>query len=197
MARKVGLTLVQVLAAATEIADRDGLQAVTLARVSAALGVRSPSLYSHVEGLAGLRRHMALDAARRLGSHISEAIRDRAGGEALTELAHTYRRFARAHPGLYATMLPTPSREEDEEVYLAFAAPVGPIAEVLGGVGVAENEIVSTVRAFRSAVHGFVSLEAAGGFGMPQEVDQSFATLVRVFIAGIEATAGEAGPATT
>jgi AcrR family transcriptional regulator len=189
MARKVGLTLDQVVAAATEVADRDGLEAVTLARVAEMLGVRSPSLYSHVEGLAGLRRAMALDAAERLGTHITDAIRDRGGAEALTALAHAYRDFARAHPGLYATMLPTPSQAEDAEVYRAFAAPVVGIATVLSGLGVAEESAVSIVRGFRSAIHGFVSLEAAGGFGLPQDIDQSFATLVRVFIAGIEATA--------
>jgi AcrR family transcriptional regulator len=187
MARKVGLRLDQVLAVATSLADSEGLEAVTLARVAGVLGVRSPSLYSHVDGVAGLRRAMALDAAARLGRDISDAVRGRVGGEALTELAHAYRRFALAHPGLYASMLPTPSREDDEEVYEAFAAPVQAIATVLAGLGVAEGDTVPMVRALRSAVHGFVSLEAAGGFGMPQDVDQSFATLVRVLIAGIEA----------
>jgi AcrR family transcriptional regulator len=194
MARKVGLTLEQVVGAATAVADREGLEAITLARVAATLGVRSPSLYSHVEGLAGLRRAMALSAAVRLGGDITDAVRNRVGAEALTELAHAYRRFARAHPGLYATMLPAPSREDDDEVYQAFAAPVAVIAAVLEGLGVAEDDTVSMVRSLRSAIHGFVSLEVAGGFGMPQDVDQSFATLVRVVIAGIEATARSNAP---
>jgi AcrR family transcriptional regulator len=189
MARKLGLQRQQVIAAAAAVADRDGLEAVTLARVASELGVRSPSLYSHVDGLAGLRRAMALDGVRRLGACISEAIRGRSGVEALTELAHAYRRFVQQHPGLYATLLPTPSRDEDEEVYREFAAPVAVIAEVLAAMGVAEADIVGAIRSVRSALHGFVSLEAGGGFGLPEDIDRSFGTLVSVFAGGIQSLA--------
>jgi AcrR family transcriptional regulator len=185
MARKVGLTLDQVLSAASEVADREGLGAATLARVADMLGVRSPSLYSHVDGLPGLRRRMALDAASRLGDDIGDAIRGRAGVDALTALAHAYREFARAHPGLYAAMLPALSCEDDEEAYLAFAAPVGEIGDVLAGVGVAEGDRVAMVRALHSALHGFVTLEAAGGLGLPDDIEESFSQLVDVVVAGI------------
>jgi AcrR family transcriptional regulator len=189
MARKVGLDLDQILAVATVIADGEGLGGLTLARVAEELGVRSPSLYSHVDGLAGLHRAMAFDAAARLGADIADVIRDRSGAEALKAIGHAYRSFALGHPGLYATMLPTPAPDDDEELYLAFAAPVGVIAEVLADLGVAEEDTVSMVRAYRSALHGFVSLEVNGGFGLPQDVDESFEALVAVLVAGISSVA--------
>jgi hypothetical protein len=45
------------------------------------------------------------------------------------------------------------------------------------------------VRAYRSALHGFVSLEVNGGFGLPQDVDESFEALVAVLVAGISSVA--------
>jgi len=39
-------------------------------------------------------------------------------------------------------------------------------------------------RAFRSAVHGFVLLEAAGGFGIPVDLDDSFDRLVATLAGG-------------
>lgn len=185
MARKLGLQRDEVVAVAAALADREGLGSVTLAKVASQLGIRSPSLYSHVDGLAGLRRAMSLEAARQLGTRITEAIRDRAGIEALTELAHAYRRFVVEHPGLYATLLPSPRREVDAEVYDAFAAPAEAIARLLVSMGLDEDDTVDAIRSFRSAVHGFISLEAAGGFGMPDNVDRSFATLVTVVTTGI------------
>ena len=167
------------------LADQEGLEAVTLARVTSELGVRSPSLYSHVDGLAGLRRAIALDGAAHLNTTISDAVRDRTGMDALTELAHAYRRFAHEHPGLYAAMLPTPSLDDDEEVYAAFAVPVETIAEVLTEVGVAAHDAVDMIRSLRSALHGFVSLEVAGGFGSPQDIDKSFEALITVVTAGM------------
>src|SRR6185437_527132 len=46
---RAGLSTAAVVAAAAEIADAEGLDRLTLARVAAAAGVRTPSLYNHVE----------------------------------------------------------------------------------------------------------------------------------------------------
>ena len=184
MARKRGVDLAQVVDAAAGVADVEGLDRLTMAGVAGALGVRSPSLYSHVEGLAGLRRAMALEAARRLGSAIADAARDREAVEALRAIAHAYRTFARAHPSLYAAMLPVPLAD-DEEAYAVFAAPVRVIAEVLCGLGLSPAEAVPVIRCFRSALHGFVALEAGAGFGMLDDVDDSFEVLVEVVVAGV------------
>jgi AcrR family transcriptional regulator len=191
MARKVGLRRDQVVAAAAGLADREGVGAVTLARVAAELDVRSPSLYSHVDGLAGLRRALALEGATRLGERVAQAADGCHGAEALTAIAHTYRSFVKEHPGVYAAMLPAPA-PDDEELYLAYAAPVLVITGVLAAMGVPDAEAVPIIRAFRSALHGFVSLETGGGFGMPEDIDDSFATLVDVLLAGISgrSTAG-------
>ena len=43
------------------------------------------------------------------------------------------------------------------------------------------------MRAIRSALHGFVSLEREGGFGMPVAVDASYDKLVGMLDAGLGA----------
>jgi AcrR family transcriptional regulator len=184
MARKRGVQLADVVGAAAAIADREGVEAVTLARVAAALDIRSPSLYSHVEGLPGLRRAMALDAVARFSTHLDDAIGDRTGTDALRAVAHAYRTFALAHPGSYASMLPAPT-EDDPELYAAFGAPLRVIAGTLASVGVTEDHAIDLIRGFRSALHGFVALETGGGFGIPQDVDRSFDALVDLLIAGV------------
>ena len=54
---------------------------------------------------------------------------------------------------------------------------------VLSGYGLSGVDLVDATRILRSALHGFVSLETAGGFGMPQDVGRSFDLLV----AGVDA----------
>jgi AcrR family transcriptional regulator len=185
MARKRGLELEQVIRTASSLADTEGLDAVTLARVASALDVRSPSLYSHVDGLAGLRRGLALDAARRLGATIVAAIGDRDGVDAVRAIASAYRSFAAKHPGAYSTILTTPAEEDDAEIYAVFAAQLPPIVAVLEGLGVDPAEAIDLIRGFRSALHGFVSLEASGGFGLPGDLDRSFDLMVEVLIDGM------------
>jgi AcrR family transcriptional regulator len=190
MARKRGIEVTQVVAAAAAIADAEGLEAVTLARVAAQLDVRSPSLYSHVDGLAGLRRALALDAARRLGADMATAAAGREGVDALRAIASAYRSFATEHPGAYATILTTPAEEDDAEVYTVFAAQLPPIVAALEGMGVDPSEVIDVIRSFRSALHGFVSLEASSGFGLPGDLDRSYELMVDLLLDGVVARVG-------
>ena len=89
MARKVGLTLDDVVAAAADVADRDGLDAVTLATVAGALGVKAPSLYAHVAGLDGLRRELGREGARRLGAAMDRALAEVASDDGGTRRRST------------------------------------------------------------------------------------------------------------
>ncbi len=110
MGRKLGLTLDDVVAKAAEIADRDGLDQLSLAAVASGLGVRSPSLYNHVDGLPGLRRQLAIRAGQVIAADMAEAVAGTTDSptDRLRAIAAAYRRFALAHPGLYASTLPAP-----------------------------------------------------------------------------------------
>jgi hypothetical protein len=69
---------------------------------------------------------------------------------------------------------------------------VGAIMAGLRGYGIAGDEAVHATRMLRSALHGFVILEAAGGFGMPQDVDRSFGRLVTALDLALRAWPSEA-----
>jgi hypothetical protein len=56
---------------------------------------------------------------------------------------------------------------------------------VLSGLGLPQREAVPLIRTVRSALHGFLSLEASGGFGLPDDIDESFETLIEVLVAGL------------
>jgi AcrR family transcriptional regulator len=181
-----GLDRAQVVDAAIAIADEEGLEAVTLARVAAALGVRSPSLYNHVDGRDGLIRAIAARSTRELATALRRAATGRAGGDAIAAVAQAQRDFARAHPGRYAATVaaPAPGHAEHEE---AAADAVDVLTSVLGGTGLEGDDVIHAVRALRSAVHGFAALEASGGFGLAVDTDESFRRLVEVVATGLAA----------
>lgn len=185
MGRKLGLTLEQVVEAAAEIADRDGLSAVSLASVASQLGVRSPSLYNHVDGLPGLRRQLAFRASGLLAAEMSNSVDGLAGTEALRVLAIQYRSFAHRHPGLYATFLPAPTPDEDPELAAALSEPVNVVGSILTAMNIDPITVIPLIRALRSSVHGFVDLELGGSFGLPDDIDESFTTTINLVIAAI------------
>jgi AcrR family transcriptional regulator len=193
MARKAGLSRGDVVAAAVSIADagRDGgLGVVTLAAVAAQLGVRSPSLYAHVDGVAELHRAVGLHAAVAMAGTLRRAAVGRPPFEALRHMATAYRRFASVHPGLYDALQRAVDPNDDEEMYLALLGVVAPVFSALAGAGVdSESERVHLTRALRSAWHGFVTLERHGGFGLPHAVDESFRRMTDVVLVGVRQAA--------
>jgi hypothetical protein len=56
----------------------------------------------------------------------------------------------------------------------------------MASLGLQGEDAVHAARAFRSLVHGFATLEVAGGFGLPQDCDESFRRLVDALLAGLK-----------
>ncbi len=179
---RAGLDAEAVVAAAATLADAGGLHQLTLARLAADLGIRTPSLYAHIEGLDDLRTRLGARGARELAAALQLAAAGRARSEALRAIALAYRAYAHAHPGTYAAMQISSDSEEFEA---AAAEVVGPIVAVLRGYTLEDEQAIHAVRAIRSALHGFVSLEREGGFGLPIDVDDSYDHLVTMLDAGL------------
>ena len=179
-----GLDRAGVVAAAATIADADGLEAVTLARVAGDLGVRPPSLYVHVAGLGALRREIALLGTRELTAAMRDAAVGRSGEAALSAVARAYRGYALAHPGRYAATVRAPEAG-DAELAQAAGDAVGVLAAVLREWGLEGDDAIHAVRGIRAALHGFVAVERTGGFALQASVDESFARLVGTLAAGL------------
>lgn len=184
MARSVGIDRARVVAVAAELADAQGLEHLTLAGVAARLGVRLPSLYNHIQGLSGLRRELALLGLRGLAEQIGRAAVGKAGEAAVLALARSYRAFVLEHPGLYAATVQAPAPDDAEHQRLS-AEVVDLVLAVLEPYGLSGPAAIHAVRGLRSIVHGFATLEQAGGFGLALDRDESFALLLRAYTAGL------------
>ncbi|HSI79303.1 MAG TPA: TetR-like C-terminal domain-containing protein [Solirubrobacterales bacterium] len=181
---RAGLDAEAVVDAAAEIADADGLDALRLATVARALGVRAPSLYVHVGGIDDLRRRLGARGARGLAAALRTATVGRARGEALRGAAAAYREYAREHPGAYAAAQRAPDPADADAVAAADEA-VAVFGALLAGYGLGGADAIHATRAVRSALHGFVALEASAGFGRPESVDETFARLVEMLDRGL------------
>jgi AcrR family transcriptional regulator len=182
---RAGLDSEVVVRAAAELADAEGLDRLTLAAVAQRLGVRPPSLYAHIAGLADLRVRLAIDACQDLRDALAAAALGRAGGDALRAVADAYRAWARAHPGRYATIAHTFA--DDPEAAAAAAGVVEVVFAVMRGYGLEGEDAVHGVRAVRSAMHGFITLEENGGFLMEVDLEQTWARMLAMLDRGLRA----------
>jgi AcrR family transcriptional regulator len=177
---RAGLSRAVIAAGAAELADERGWDELTLAAVAVRFGVRQPSLYKHVAGLAELRRDVSVLAGRELIEELSAAAVGKSGPDAMQALADAYRIFAKKHPGRYAASVIAPTRG-DVEYEQVGAGLLRIISAVLDGYGLVGDDAIHAIRGLRALIHGFVSLEAAGGFAMPQDLDESYRRLVEGF----------------
>ena len=183
---RVGLTTLRVVEEAENVADEVGLANLTLAAIAPRLGVRMPSLYKHVAGMDALRRLLSIRAKTELADVFARAAAGKAGAQALTAMFLAARNWAKAHPGRYAATVRAPDPADNEDVQASNA-----ILEIaLAGLAdyrLAGDDAIDAARALRATLHGFISLEQAGGFGLPTDVDRSFdrviAALAQTFTA--------------
>ncbi|WP_028060051.1 TetR/AcrR family transcriptional regulator [Candidatus Solirubrobacter pratensis] len=179
---RAGLDPDAVVSAAARIADAEGLEAVTLARLAGELGVRTPSLYSHVAGLDDLRRRLSVRGARELADAMQEAAAGRSRRDALHAVASAYREYARTHPGTYQALQRSADLRDDD----AAARAVRVVTAILAGYGLEGDDAIHATRAVRAALHGFAALAAGGGFGIALSVDETFERLVDLLDRGLQ-----------
>lgn len=178
---RAGLSTTVVVEEAARISDEEGYARLTLSAVAKRLGVTVPSLYKHVSGLDGLRGALHVRCSHEFAEVIGRAVLGRSGPEALRSLARAYRDYALRHPGRYAALQRAPD-PDDPRGQAAAQSVLEVIIAVLRGFDLPQETMVDAIRAIRSALHGFVALEADGGFGLPQDVGHSFDVLVEMLL---------------
>lgn len=184
MATRQRLNTAAVVAGAIELVNERGADALSLAELAARFRVRPPSLYNHVDGLDGLRREMALEGLRMLTDRLRTAAAGQAGFDALQSVANAYRQFAKDEPGLYPLTLRS-TEDGDVEMQAAGRELMEIVVVALRGYHLQGDAVIHAVRAVRSALHGFVSLEIAGGFMLPVDLDESFGRLLVMLHCGL------------
>ncbi len=185
---RTNISKTMVVNAAAELANAEGVEALTLHRLAAVLKIRPPSLYNHIDGLPGLYRELALASVHELRARLGNAAIGKSGPQALMAIAQAYRGFIKEFPGLYnaglrfqhyRTHLDTElNHAEDQVVQIVIA--------VVSSFGLTGDDGLHAVRGLRSMVHGFAMLEIGGGFGLPLDCDESFLRLIHMLIRGLQ-----------
>ena len=175
---RAGLDPAIVVASAADLADEIGLPNLTMGLLAKRLGVRTPSLYKHIDGQADLNRRVAVLAMTDVGDALRDALQGRAGRDALSAAAHTIRTFAIEHPGRYAATTGANSTDPDDPYVVAGARVVESLSAVLTSYRIEPEDRIPALRMLRSLLHGFSLIEAAGGFQFDADIDESFEWLI-------------------
>jgi AcrR family transcriptional regulator len=166
----------RIVAAAREIAEVDGWDAVTVRRLADAIAFSQPVLYGHFpDGRDGIVRAVALDGFTRFATALAGAAPDAPAPDRLRAVAERYLAFAREHPAVYEAMFSGPTdlafatADAPQQLLDAFAA----LAAVAGG-----DE--TRAETLWSALHGLADLARHGRL-RPGRESERLAVLVQSF----------------
>ncbi|MBL1097563.1 TetR/AcrR family transcriptional regulator [Streptomyces coffeae] len=182
---RAGLTTERVVRAAADLADIVGLDNVTMSALARSFGVKDASLYSHIRSVSELRARIALLAADEIADRFGAAVAGLSGRDALVAFADAYRNYALERPGRYAAT----QIQIDPATAAASAGgrrKIDLTYSMLRGYGLSEPDLTDAVRLLRSTFHGFVSLEANGGFGHPRDLRASWERTVEALHIALE-----------
>lgn len=180
-------SLEAIVEAGRAILETDGLDALTMQRVAASVGVRAPSLYKRVRDRDALVRLIAQDVVADLGATLSEAASTGDPRADLRQISLAFRAWAHRRPGGFALLfarLPDTWRLEPEAGSSALDAMFRTVAALSG-----PDDLLPAARTVVAWASGFVLMELAGAFRLGGDVDAAFAFGVDRITAAIEGPA--------
>jgi AcrR family transcriptional regulator len=161
-----------IVAAARELAETEGWEAVTTRRLAAEIEYSQPVLYSHFKGKAAIMTAVAAQGFEELAVEMRAArTAVRGAREALASVAAAYTSFATKRPALYDAMF-------THAVDLTFASPEGPaylrdgFDQLLQAVQplAGDDDPGLLTETFWASLHGLAMLERSGR--LPAEAHQ-------------------------
>jgi AcrR family transcriptional regulator len=152
----------RIVAAAREIAEREGWPAVTIRRLADEIEYSQPVLYSHFANRDAIVAAVAVEGFRELAAALGEATDGATGKRIVLKGAiESYLAFALRRPALYQAMFVLPSglkfaeagtKPELRSAFQALAAVVAPFCA----------DVDVATEALWASLHGLVELERSG-----------------------------------
>jgi AcrR family transcriptional regulator len=190
---RAGLGPVSVTEAGAALADEVGYDKLSMGLLADRLGVRTPSLYRHVDSHADLAHRIAILTMTELGDAIRDATQGRAGSDALTAGAWAMRNYVKKHPGRYSAANAARPTGPDDPLIPATHRVVASWTAMLLGHHIEPSAQIHAVRMLRSLLHGFATLEVGDGFRFDTDPDDTFSWIINFVDHGLR-SAQKCGP---
>ncbi|WP_127125786.1 TetR/AcrR family transcriptional regulator [Georgenia sp. SYP-B2076] len=161
-ASRAVLTRERIVAAALDLVDREGLEALNMRRLGAELGVEAMALYRYINGREDLLEAMVDHLTERLQLSQEMDLRPDGGWQAYLQwLAHTVRDVAYAHPQVFPLMATRNPAAPWIRPPLRSLEVVEDFLMSLTTRGFSDDEAVAAYRAFSSFLIGHLLLDVA------------------------------------
>lgn len=186
-----GLSKDLLVEAAKGLIEEQGYSSFSMRLLADKLGVKTASLYTHVESMEVLITEVGLSALKEQKDFQILAIEGKHRDDAVVCLAYACRQFAKEHKELYKLIMQMPV-SCNETLKNAAEIVTEPAMQVLSEYEISEEQKMHWQRVLRGITHGFVSQEENGYFShYPVDVEKSYQLAIECLIEGLHHAEGD------
>lgn len=180
-----GLDKEQIVLSAKNLIEECGYNEFSMRQLAENLGIKTASLYAHIESMETLLTAVGLLALREQRDYQLDAIEGKHRDDAVMSFAEAYRKYAKMHSELYHFIMKMPIGNDDD-LKQAAAMTAETAMKVLEDYSLNDKQKMHWQRVLRGVMHGFVSQEEYGYFShYPVDIEESYQIAIQCFINGI------------
>lgn len=173
-----------IVAQAQQLLEAEGLEALSLAKLAEALGVKAPSLYRHVGHKVALLQAVNQVTVEALfaAMHDARTTAPPTAHAQLLAIFHAFRRFAHAYPESYALLFARQAAGErpDENLLVGLALTIQTLIAQISG----EASALAALRGALALAHGYVMLELNQQLRRGGDLDTTYEQVITAYLAG-------------
>lgn len=187
---KNGLDRNAVIIKAAEIANKGGLESLSLKLLAEELHIKSPSLYNHIDSLEDVKKELMLYGWRELEQRLLRAAAGISGYDVLRAMSRAFYSYATENPGVFDAML-WYNKYTDSSTMNATDGLFSYFYRFTESVNISREKSEHLLRTLRGFLEGFSLLVNNGAFGHSASIEESFELSIDILEAGIRTLEGD------
>lgn len=188
--RNNNVNLEHIVNTAATLANRKGLDNLSLKDIAGELNIKSPSLYNHVSSLDDIKQKLMIFGWKQLEDKMIDSVIGYAGYDALKRICYSFYEYSKGNKGVFSAMLWYNKFATDENKN-ATTKSFELIFKILRPLNINDENIHHIIRTLRSFLEGFALLVNNNAFGNPISIDESFEISLNIILDGIAVLGGK------
>lgn len=178
-----------IIETSARIANKVGLNNLSLKIIAEELNIKSPSLYNHINSLEDIKQKLMVYGWKQMEEKMIDSAVGVSGYEALKNMCYAFYDYATNNKGVFTAML-WYNKYESEQKEKATTRLFNMIFKVMKPLNISDDNINHIIRTLRSFLEGFSLLVNNNSFGNSVSIKESFELSLEIIMNGIKSLEG-------
>ena len=186
---KNGISYEAIIKTSALLANKIGLDNLSLKMIADELNIKSPSLYNYISSLDEIKRGLMIYGWKEMENKMVDSVIGVSGYDALRNMSNIFYEYATNNKGVFTAML-WYNKFENDDMIKATDRLFNIVFKIMKPLNISDQNINHIIRTLRSFLEGFSLLVNNNAFGNPISIKESFNLSLEIIINGIKTLEG-------